>query len=91
MLEKTDKAKELAKQVSIAILECLQEHSKGITNIDCVMGVLLGATAMVSTVHRSMDEDQYEEMTAAVLALWADTYRNDLSGNPTLKSNGHGR
>lgn len=82
MLKQTYKGKDLAKQVSVAILECLQEHFEDISNIDCVTGILMGATAMVSTVHRSMDEDQYEEMTATVLALWADTYRNNLAGNP---------
>lgn len=82
MLKQTYKGKELAKHVSVAILECLQEHFEGISNIDCVTGILMGATAIVSTVHRSMDEDHYEEMTAAILALWADTYKNNTAGNP---------
>lgn len=71
MLEKTYKAKELAEHVSVAIMECLQEHCEDISNIDCITGILMGATAIVSTVHRSMDEDHYDEMTAVILAEWA--------------------
>lgn len=71
MLEKTDKAKELAENVSVAILNCIEDHFEDITNIDCIAGVLMGATAVVSTVHRSMDEDHYDEMTAAILSEWA--------------------
>lgn len=82
MLEKTDKAKELAENVSVAIMKCLEDHFKDITNIDCVMGVLLGATAIISGVHRSMSEDDCDELTAEMLAEWAATYRKKMIENP---------
>lgn len=52
------------------------------------MGVLLGATAIISGVHRSMSEDDCDELTAEMLEEWAATYRkNGLT--PTLKINGY--
>lgn len=78
MLEKTDKAKELAENVSVAIMNCIEDHFKDITNIDCVMGVLLGATAIISGVHRSMSEDDCDELTAEMLEEWAATYRKKM-------------
>ena len=82
MLEKNDKAKELAENVAVKILDCIKADFEDISNIDCVTGVLMGATAIVSTVHRSMDEDHYEKKTAETLTLWASMHRKHMVKNP---------
>lgn len=74
MLEKTDKTKEIADKVGNAILNILGDAPEEIRNIECVTGILMGATAAVSCVHRSMDADNYVELTASALTLWADLY-----------------
>lgn len=86
MLKKTYKAKELAEHVSVAIMDCLEDRFKDITNIDCVMGVLLGATAIISSVHRSMSEDDCDELTAEMLAEWAAMYRKKMVKTPDSES-----
>lgn len=82
MLEKTDKTKEIADKVGNAILNILGHAPEDIRNIDCVTGILMGATAAISCVHRSMDEDNYKELTASALTLWADLYNKRKVVNP---------
>ncbi len=82
MLGETYKAKELADKVAAAIFNILEEDFEGIKNIDCVMGILTGATAVITCVHHSMDVDDPDKLTAGLLTHWAAMYTTNTDGKP---------
>lgn len=82
MTETEKKRFDLAEKISDSMLDVLGEEAENLSKTDCVVAVLFGSTTLISSIHKTMNEDVYEEMTADVLAQWARRYRECMVDRP---------